>query len=111
MTITLQLRYETIVKTLSSNISALTLISILQKIYVGRTSCLYFCPHSYEKFLSGLILLQSITYEENNEICYCCSNCRNEIQLRTNFSDETLGYFSELKTLLIQYYYVVDKLS
>ena len=100
-----------VMKTLSSNISALTLISILQKIQVRGTSCLYFCPHFYQKFSPGLILLQSIIYEENNEICCCCSNCQNEIQLRTNFSDEALGYFSESKKLLIEYYYVVDKWS
>ena len=98
-------------KTLSSNISAQTLTSILQKIYMEGTNCLYFCPHFYEKFMSDSILLQSIISEENNEICCCCSNCRNEFQLRTTFSDEILGYFSELKKLLIQYYYVVDKLS
>ena len=95
-------------KTLSSNIFLLTLISILQKIYMEGTN---FCPHSYERILSGSILLQSIIYKENNENCCCCLNCQNEIQLRTNFIDETLGYFSELKKLLIQYYYVVDKLS
>ena len=100
-----------IMKMLSSNISVLTLISNLKKTQVRGTNCLYFCPHFFQKFMSGSILLQSINYEENTEICCCCSNCQNEIQLGRNFSDETLGYFSELKKLLIQHYYVVDNCS
>ena len=109
-TIILQLIFETLMKTLCTNVSHSTLMSILQKIYVGGTNCLYFCPHCYEKFLSGSILLRSTIYEENSEICCCCKNCLNEIQLRTNFSDKRLGYFGELKKLLMQHYYVVDEL-
>ena len=94
----------------SSNISAPMLVSILQKNYVGGSNYLYFCPHCYDQFRSGSILLQSIIYDKNNETCCWCKSCLNEIHSRTNFSDKKLGNFTELKKLLIQYYHVVDTL-
>ena len=97
-------------RTSITSISSSILVSILQKICVGGTNCLYFCPHCYEQFWSGSVLLQTVIYEENNETCCCCYNGLNEIQSRTNFSYRKLVYFTELKKPLIQYYRVVDEL-
>ena len=63
--------YESIMRISPSNISLEMPVSILQKIYVGGTNCLYFCLHRYEKFLACSILFHLFIYEENNEI-YCC---------------------------------------
>ena len=91
----------------------------------------YFCPNACVNFTKNLCrrkqlsvflstLLRTILvwfntspvdiYDENNETCCCCKSCPNEIHSRTNFSDKKLGYFTELKKLLIQYYHVVDTL-
>ena len=75
----------------SSTFPPPSFISILKKIYC------------YEKFLSGSVLLHSVMYKENYEICCCCLNYLNVIQSRTSFSDKKTGYFSELKELLIQH--------
>ena len=75
---------------------------------MGKINCFFVCLHFSEKFISGLILHQSITYEHDKEVCCFCLNCQDRFCSETNFSDECESYFNQLKRILIQYYYVFD---
>ena len=44
-------------------------------------------------------------YEQGKEICCCCLECLNNFSPKTDFSEQKKCYFTDLKKLLIQYYY------
>ena len=51
---------------------------------------------------------ESVIYEQDGEVCCCCLKCLETIKKRIYFSEEKKGYFNELKTILIEYYYVLN---
>ena len=73
---------------------------------VGKIACFYFCLHFYKAFVGGSIHHQSVIYEQGKEICCCCLECLKSLSIKTDFSEESKDYFTDLKKLLIQYYYV-----
>ena len=51
---------------------------------------------------------KSVIYEYGGEVCCCCLKCLKTTKKRIYFSEEQKGYFNELKTILIEYYYVLN---
>ena len=73
---------------------------------VGKIACFYFCLHFCKTFVGGSIHHQSVIYEQGKEICCCCLECLKSLSIKTDSSEESKDYFTDLKKLLIQYYYV-----
>ena len=61
-----------------------------------------------ESLSKELYTKKSVIFEHNGEVCRCCLKCLKIIKKRIYFSEEKKGYFNELKTILIEYYYVLN---
>ena len=85
-----------------------TYATFFNHVCILKTKCFYFCPCFYEKFIKGIIYKKSVIYEHDGEVCCCCLKCLETIKKRIYFSEEKKGYFNELKTILIEYYYVLN---
>ena len=51
---------------------------------------------------------KSVIYEHGCEVCCCCLKCLKTIKKIIYFSEEKKGYFNEVKTILIEYHYVLN---
>lgn len=71
---------------------------------VGKTTCFYFCPCFRKEFLKGLVLHESVIYEQKKEVACCCLHCRFKLISSTNYREEPSDFLDELKKLLIQHF-------
>ena len=97
------------------NFSSLNIYqTIFQNVCVEKTACFYFCPHFYKEFVAGF----------SSQVCYLLTKkrrllllfrvskrfCLRDFDVKTDFSEPKKD-FTDLKKLLIQYYYVYDNSS